>query len=269
MNFGENYFGRRDLYHLSISAVAEFVCSGKLTNSSLKELPNNCKNTLFTLISRRGGITEHNIDHLLTKQTINADLSGCDITNRCITSLTEKCPSLRSLNINVTAKTKKDIESKYLERLFDTLHHLNTVCLKRCDAVTDFAIMNLTRNCGKNLLTLNVGGCVQLTDLFLKSISKHCLLLQNFTASGTAITDRGMSELMANGHCAKRMTEVDISNCKLISDVAIEATIHACTKLTIFIFHGCPLVTDDSRIMLEHMHEQRSVKLTQVTWTVY
>lgn len=57
--------------------------------------------------------------------------------------------------------------------------------------------------------------------------------------------------------------ELNISHCLNITDEAIEVLVTNCPRLTILVFHGCPLLTGYSRELAGQ------VGLKQLTWTIY
>lgn len=55
--------------------------------------------------------------------------------------------------------------------------------------------------------------------------------------------------------------------CQFVTDEAVTAVLTHCPKIRIFNFHGCPLISDQSRGALHNFVGPG--KIQQVTWTVY
>ena len=58
-------------------------------------------------------------------------------------------------------------------------------------------------------------------------------------------------------------------NSELILGYNVQALLSASTALQVFIFHGCPGVTERSRHSLETFLASTGQNVRQVTWTVY
>lgn len=254
-----------NLYRQSMDAVANFICQEVIQANTLKMLPINCRETLFVIMCRRGKVNESNIKYLIHRNTSRANFGSCFVSNLLIEALSEKCPYLSELDIS----SKNQIDCSYLKKLFAVSCNLRKVQMQGCDFLTPSTVRALVQNCGASLLLLNVGDCSMIDDSCLEAISNNCLHLQCLTASGTQITDDGVKYLMNNGSCVHSLLELDISHSKYLTDVAVELTVRACKKLTIFVFHGCPLMAGQSQTFLETVHGRNKVRLTQVTWTIY
>ncbi|XP_030795577.1 protein AMN1 homolog [Rhinopithecus roxellana] len=82
----------------------------------------------------------------------------------------------------------------------------------------------------------------------------------------TQVSDSGVIALVS-GPCAKKLEEIHMGHCVNLTDGAVEAILTYCPQIRILLFHGCPLITDHSREVLEQLVGPN--KLKQVTWTVY
>lgn len=58
-----------------------------------------------------------------------------------------------------------------------------------------------------------------------------------------------------------------MGHCVNLTDEAVEAVLTCCPQICILLFHGCPLITDHSREVLEQLVDLN--KLKQVMWTVH
>ena len=81
------------------------------------------------------------------------------------------------------------------------------------------------------------------------------------------MTDCGV-RCLAMGSSGKSLHEVHMGHCVELTDSSIAVLLEYCAHLTTLVFHGCPLITDQSRVLLESsMGPSRPMK--QLTWTVY
>ena len=78
------------------------------------------------------------------------------------------------------------------------------------------------------------------------------------------MTDRGLTDL-ASGVCSQSLVEVHMGHCVELSDRAVIGLMKNCPNVTTLIFHGCPLITDQSRLAVEAVGSP----MKQLTWTVY
>lgn len=88
------------------------------------------------------------------------------------------------------------------------------------------------------------------------------VLVQMLTPPPLQVTTSGLMAL-SRGVCAKMLRELNVSHCLNVTDEGITAITTHCPRISILVFHGCPLLTDLAREALG------GVSLKQVTWTVY
>ncbi|CAD7675704.1 unnamed protein product [Nyctereutes procyonoides] len=109
--------------------------------------------------------------------------------------------------------------------------YLHEASLKRWCNLTDEGVLALALNC-RLLKIIDLGGCLGITDVSFHALGENCPFLQ----------------------C------VDFSATQKLSLLAV-------LRYVLLLFHGCPLITDHSREVLEQLVGPN--KLKQVTWTVY
>lgn len=143
--------------------------------------------------------------------------------------------------------------------------YLHEASLKRCCNLTDEGVLALALNC-RLLKIIDLGGCLGITDVSLQALGENCAFLQCVDFSATQVSDHGVVALVS-GPCAKKLEEIHMGHCVNLTDEAVEAVLTCCPQICILLFHGCPLITDHSREVLEQLVGPN--KLKQVTWTVY
>lgn len=229
--------------------------------TSLYALPVEIKAKLIHLLSKRGLLTDSNIEKVLHPSLRDLELCECRISDSGLASLCV-CKNLRKLDLNATKNSRNDITSEGVIKVFTSCCQLQTVYLRRCINVSDTAIITLTENC-RHLEHLNLCGCINITDTSLHVLAKNCKFLQSLNISKTKVTDNGIMQL-TTGKCRQSIKEVQVSHCIHITDASIEALLALCPRINILIFDGCPHVTESSRHAIEEAGQ-----LKQLSWTVY
>lgn len=58
--------------------------------------------------------------------------------------------------------------------------------------------------------------------------------------------------------------ELNISHCLNVTDEGVQSVVTQCPRLSILVFHGCPLLTSLSRDIASNGRQMK-----QLTWTIY
>ncbi|KQK77885.1 hypothetical protein AAES_120850 [Amazona aestiva] len=198
-------------------------------------------------------------------------------------------PAFRPLEYKVVKDMRQAVDeyglqAPYTQQLLKALRHAQTLtphdCVialalscpylreasfKRCCDITDSGVLALALNC-QFLQIVNLGSCSGIMDASLQALGENCKFLHSVDFSSTQVTDDGVVALVS-GTCSENLKEIHMERCVNLTDVAVEAVLTCCPKIHIFLFHGCPLITDRSREVLEQLVISNKIK--QVTWTVY
>ncbi|XP_032543486.1 protein AMN1 homolog isoform X1 [Chiroxiphia lanceolata] len=232
--------------------------------ADIKSLPPNIKDKLIKLMSRQGQITDSNISEVLHPAVESLDLRDCDISDNALLQL-YNCKQLKKINLNSCKENRFGITSEGVIALALSCPYLQEASFKRCCDITDSGILALALNC-QFLQIVNLGSCSGIMDASLQALGENCKFLHSVDFSSTQVTDDGVVALVS-GTCSKNLKEIHMERCVNLTDVAVEAVLNCCPKIHIFLFHGCPLITDRSRDVLEELIISNKIK--QVTWTVY
>ncbi|XP_077726670.1 protein AMN1 homolog isoform X2 [Canis aureus] len=201
---------------------------------------------------------------ILHPEVQTLDLRSCDISDTALLHLCN-CRKLKKLNISSSKENRISITSKGIKAVASSCSYLHEASLKRCCNLTDEGVLALALNC-RLLKIIDLGGCLGITDVSLHALGENCPFLQCVDFSATQVSDDGVVALV-NGPCAKKLEEIHMGHCVNLTDEAVEAVLTCCPQIRILLFHGCPLITDHSREVLEQLVGPN--KLKQVTWTVY
>ncbi|XP_060101719.1 protein AMN1 homolog [Heteronotia binoei] len=232
--------------------------------ADIRPLPPNIKDRLIKSLSIQGWITDSNISMVLHPAVEALDLQVCDISDNALQQLSN-CKQLKKINLNVWKDKRLTITSEGVAALASSCPYLREASFKRCSNLTDTGVLALAHNC-QLLQVLNIGGCSRITDTSLHALGKHCRHLHSVDFSSTCVTDDGVIALVS-GICSKNLKEIHMERCVNLTDIAVEAVLTCCPMIYIFLFHGCPLITDRSQEALEQLVGPNKFK--QVSWTVY
>lgn len=233
---------------------------------SINLLPGNLKDKCLYLMSKRGCITDANLPKVLHENLRVLDLSESDVSDEGLRHLC-KCPQLQKIDLNSAKQSRVNISSQGIIQLAQNCPNLQTVYLRRCLNLTDEAVIALSTNCPQ-LRYLNVGGCTMLTDRCLEALGRNSRFLKCLNMANTKITDAGIMQI-ATGDCKQCLKEVHINGCRELTDESVEAILQFCPQINIFLFHGCPKITEMAREALENVTIERNSPMKQVTWTIY
>lgn len=231
----------------------------------LQYLPAKLKMSLFNLMSKRGLVSDSNLGFLLHRELLELDLTESSVTDASLLQI-EKCKYLQKLNLNSMKKNRSTISSEILDELLTKLVYIRVLYLRRCTQIDDRPICTVSMGCSQYLTELNLSGCSLVTDVGVVALAKHALVLKCLNLSRTQVTDYGLISL-ADGVCAKILTELQLSYCKGVTDEGIDAVSNNCPKLSILIFHGCPLISSEVAAM--SLQTNSNVPMKMVTWTIF
>nr|XP_012805551.2 protein AMN1 homolog isoform X1 [Jaculus jaculus] len=256
--------------HLELELLKQTLCLRCLEVnisryiSEIKPLPPNIKDRLIKIMSMRGQITDSNISEILHSEVQRLYLQSCDISDTALQHLCN-CRKLKVLKLRSSRENRDCITSEGIKAVASFCSELCELSLKGCGCVTDEGVLALALNC-RLLRIVDLGGCSSITDLSLQALGKNCPFLQCVDFSATQVSDSGVFALLS-GPCAKKIEEIHMGYCVNLTDKAVKAVLTSCPQICIFLFHGCPLITDHSREVLAQLEGSR--KLKQVTWSVY
>ncbi|XP_067292627.1 protein AMN1 homolog isoform X2 [Pseudorasbora parva] len=225
----------------------------------IRMLPAAIKDRLLRIMMSSGTVTDSNISQLVHAGTHTLDLQNSRVTDSALKQI--NCLQLRTILLRGCA----EITSEGLEVLASRCPCLQVVDLTGCTAVTDSGIQALALHC-KSLEVISLRGCTAVSDKALLELGTHCRRLHSIYFSGTEVTDQGVIGL-ATGVCSRNLKELQMVRCRNLTDLAVTAVLANCANIRIFNFHGCPLMTDESREALQNLIGPD--KIQQVSWTVY
>lgn len=252
----------------SLSTLSVYTVANNISiyGDKVKFLPMVVKNDLIRLLSKRGSLTNCIIASCVNSTVKELDFSECEISDKSLDIVSKTCRNLTKIDINAAKGNRTDISSRGLEYLASGCKLLETVFLRRCINIDDVGIASLVMHC-KYVQKLNIGGCSLITDKALKAVS-NLAYLKCINFSATDVSDNGVNFLCV-GSSSLSLHEVYMNKCKNLSDTSVRSLALSCLKLEVLIFHECPKMTENSRLIIGETTQNRNNLVKHLTWTVY
>ncbi|KAG5845211.1 protein AMN1 homolog [Anguilla rostrata] len=244
------------LLDLSLNCLAKYADN---YHGDIVSLPVGIKDKLVRIMTSQGAVTDFNISQLLHPGIHTLDLQICRVSDSALRQT--RCPGLR----RILLRGLPEITSAGVCALAESCPSLQVVDLGGCTGLTDEGVLALARCCPL-LEVVSLRGCSSVGDAALQALARNCRLLHSVYLSETLVTDEGVIGL-ATGVCSGSLKELNMVRCQFVTDEAVTAVLTHCPKIRIFNFHGCPLISDQSRGALHNFVGPG--KIQQVTWTVY
>ncbi|KAJ8382727.1 hypothetical protein SKAU_G00035050 [Synaphobranchus kaupii] len=244
------------LLDLSLNCLAKYTDK---YHGDIKALPVDIKDKLVRIMTSQGTVTDFNISQLLHPGIHTLDLQNCSVSDSALRQM--RCPGLR----RILLRGCQGITSAGVRALAESCPGLQVVDLGGCTGLTDEGVLALAHSCPL-LEVVSLRGCSGLSDVSLLALGRNCRLLHSAYFSETRVTDEGVVGLAA-GVCSGSLKELQMARCQFLTDVAVTAVLTHCPNIRIFNFHGCPLISDQSRGALQNLIGPG--KIQQVSWTVY
>ncbi|XP_018585292.1 protein AMN1 homolog [Scleropages formosus] len=244
------------LLDLSLGCVARHA---DRFHGDIKALPLEIKDKLVRLMTSHGKVNDFNISELLHPLLTTLDLQNCEVSDSALQQI--HCHQLR----RILLRRCRSVTTEGVKALASSCPGLQVVDLSGCSFVTDEGIQALATGC-RHLEVISLRGCSELSSAALLALSQNCRLLHSIYISETRVTDDGVVGL-ATGLCSNTIKELQMARCQFLTDRSVMAVLRNCGNIRIFIFHGCPLITDHAREALQNLTGPD--KIQQVSWTVY
>ena len=242
----------------------------------LERLPPNIRCNLLDRLSKRGVLTEHMLSQLVSLRLSELDLSECFLSNdRSIACLAE-CTQLRMLKMNNRSRSprlppeEQNITTCGFLTLLPSWGSLRELQLRACQFVDDQVLQCIATHCPL-LRILNISSCALVTNAGISALSVCIHLFSIDLSHNPEITDEGLRAI-SQSSSRQIVSELNLSNCRQITDDGIYSLVTGCPRLRILITHGCPKLTGRSRQLLFYQTAapaDRGTRLSQVTWTFY
>ncbi|XP_023338289.1 protein AMN1 homolog isoform X2 [Eurytemora carolleeae] len=244
---------------------------------SFKYLPRHLKDYIREVVLKRYSVTPAILESLLHNSVREINMENQEeLTNELVTMLAQ-IKTFRKINFNRIAHIDKRTHPSMLEnpepipstvsaesliRLISGQRYLTSLFLRGLSGLSVELFTCISSSC-LHLANIDVGHCPGLED-------QHVLQLriESLSLAGLDITDSALHELARSGS-KDTIKELRIDGCKHITDLGIQFLLDGLGALEILIFHGCPQVTNNSRVSLQVYLSTHRRNVRQLTWTVY
>jgi len=249
------------IFSLQTSALKEVTRNPSRYVDQIGKLPIMLKNQLIKLMMRRMNLNKKLLVLCISSNICVLDLTSCIVDDLTLNTVAKTCIRLKYINLNSLRHKRIDVTSNGVIDIALRCKNLETFFLKNCVNVDDISVKAVALNCFQ-LRKFNISGC-KITDNSLKDLStlNH---LESINFACTSITDNGVSALV-KGNSHTSLIDVDMSECKNLTDASVQIVASNCPQLSTLIFHGCKRMTSNSRAVLDNF--MRNAK--QLTWTIY
>ncbi|KAK4432185.1 F-box protein [Sesamum alatum] len=213
----------------------------KISDLGIEFITYNCSKLKVFSIYWNVRVSDLGIGNLVKncKLVIDLNLSGCKLLNltRCI-KLTDrglqmillKCSSLQSLNLYALSSFT-DVAYKKISLLI----HLRFLDLCGAQNLSDDGLSCIAK-C-KNLISLNLTWCVQVTDHGIIAIAEGCRSLEFLSLFGiVGVTDKSLEAL--SSFCSNTITTLDVNGCIGIKRRSRDQLLQLFPKLKCFKVHS-------------------------------
>lgn len=217
----------------------------KLTDKGLSSIAKGCHDLRALYVVGCRFVT----DALLSALSMNCNnleelsLQGCtNITDSGLTVLVEGCKRLKQLDLNKCSNIG-DIGLSCISKACSS--SLLTLKLLDCYKVGDGSILSLAEHC-KNLETLIIGGCRELSDESIKQFASACYgSLKNLRMDWCLnVSDASLDCIF---FLCKKLEVLDVGCCEEVTDAAFQRLGNEDSKLSLKVLRvsNCPKITVD------------------------
>lgn len=175
----------------------------------------------------QGALPEELIQQLITKLIVKGKFTDVILYKL----LDESIENLDLSRSNAVRNSTLEIITKLSPRL-------KTISLQSCLNISSDGVIILARFCGNSLSSINLSGCISLTDKAIEEISKFCNSLVHIDLTGCIhITPKAISKLSS----CPLLESLSLKNCKQITDPVIESLGNQLQQLDLT---DCDQITD-------------------------
>ncbi|KAL5983006.1 hypothetical protein ACLOJK_017086 [Asimina triloba] len=167
-------------------------------------------------------------------------LAGCRlVTDGLLEVLSKHCPHLEELGflgcINIT--------SSGLSALVDGCRHIKFLDVNKCSKIEDIGVSSIVSCCSSSLRTLKLLDCYEVGDESILSLADSCKNLKTLIVGGCRnISDESMKVLAIARSDTLRHLRLDW--CSNISDASVSCILSNCRNLEALDISCCPEITD-------------------------
>ena len=242
----------KDSVHKDITVLLIKFCT-LVTDQGLQNL-HGCRKLKSLDVSDNQNITDDGI-RVFVKTHAHIEsfaLSGCqNITGVGIESLIMGCRHLDSIELaQCNGLSDSAMQAIAGHAKIPYAAKMKRVNLAGCTSVSDAGMMALITSLKGHVEMLNIKGAHGTTDIALSAFHGRNTFstLRNIDVSTMRLGDSGLDWISIG--CGDGLLELNIADCKYVSDTGMETLASRCTNLTSLNVAGCSLLTDETLFAL-------------------
>ena len=232
-----------------ISEIKLVNCT-KLSDVSINGIADNCQYLEVLKITNNNLITSSSIYHVYSKCKSLQVLTVIDCSIKSSSVVVAVASVIVPLLLNTVMKKKSSLQKLNFSRyrvvsdayLQKFLHNSNLLylSLEENQSITDVTIITIASSI-PTIISLNLSFCLQLTDIAIVELMKHCHALQHIDLQACKITDEAISHIV---HNSSQLQYANFNWCIQLTDNALQHLIDGpCNHLTDLSLNGCNLIT--------------------------
>eukprot|EP01039_Chlorochromonas_danica_P010216 gene10216-11308_t len=165
-------------------------------------------------------------------------LSESNVNYSSLDRLLIRCPNLTTLDIS----SVMNLSNTMLQSIGQRCPSLRSLDLRGSKSVTDSGLLTIHK-C-KMLKEIDLSDCLQITSEAILALLVACPNLHSIAlARIPQVTDDLLFGIARDAQLYDRLTKIDISECKHITDVGFVRLAFACSQLSNLTVNYCPLLT--------------------------
>ncbi|XP_042411690.1 F-box/LRR-repeat protein 2-like [Zingiber officinale] len=244
----------------------------KITDKGMVAIALGCSNMRKLHLSGCKSVTDELLKALAKSCSRLEDLglSGCNnITNTGISTLADGCRYIKFLDVSKCSKISDVGVSKVAEATSSSLkilklldcskvsdksifslagfcHNLETIVIGGCRDISDESITSISLACSKSLRSLRMDWCLNITDSSLNSVLSNCRHLVALDISCCdKITGSAFLAQEVSGF-ELRLKVLKMSSCMRLSVASVGLVLRSCKYLVYLDLRSCPQITRQS-----------------------
>lgn len=186
---------------------------------------------------------------------------GCRfVTDALLSALSMNCNNLEELSLQGCT----NITDSGLTVLVNGCKRLKQLDLNKCSNIGDIGISCISKACSSSLLTLKLLDCCKIGDGSILSLAEHCKNLETLIIGGCReLSDESIKQFASA--CYGSLKNLRMDWCLNVSDASLDCIFSLCKKLEVLDVGCCEEVTDAAFQRLGNEDSKLSLKVLRVS----
>ena len=192
---------------------------------------------------------------------VSLHLTGCRlVTDEVLQALSKNCHNLEELGLQGCT----NIRDSGLTDLVSGCHGINFLDVNKCSNIGDIGVSSVSEACASSLKTLKLLDCYKIGDPSILSIARFCKNLETLIIGGCRdITDESI-QLLATA-CENCLKNLRMDWCLNISNSSLSCILTQCRKLEALDIGCCEELTDSAFEGLSSGATELTLKVLKVS----